>query len=486
MTHVETYEQAIEYLFSRINYERVASASYSVGDFRLDRMRELLDRLGNPHEQIPAVHVAGTKGKGSTSAMVAGVLTAAGYRTGLFTSPHISAFEERMAVDGTVPAPEQIVELVNAVAEPVAALDKSPGSMGPTYFEIATAMAWLFFRHAQAQIAVLEVGLGGRLDATNLCRPEVTVITTISRDHMRQLGSRLDQIAREKAGIIKPGVPLVSGVTAPSALAAIAAEAVERGAPRYQLVRHQAPHRPSGYEFDYRYQSCQPAQDMWREGSESGAGRVDVFTGARDWCDLRSPMIGEHQAHNMAVALATVERLIERGWSIPESAVRTGLAKLRWPGRIEMLSHRPTVVVDVAHNWAAVAALLQTLDASFTARRRVLVFAATRDKDVSGMLRQLLPRFDSVVLTCYQNNPRAVPVEDLVRMVQSLSPVPVHSAADAASAWKLARRIATPADLICVTGSFFIAAELRELIVDEVRNAQPDRKAMAPHEEARR
>lgn len=449
---VDTYEQAIEYLFSRINYERVTS--YSTSDFRLDRMREFLARLGNPQEKIPVVHVAGTKGKGSTAVMIAAALTASGYTTGLFTSPHISAFEERMAVDGHSPTPRMIVELVNSVMEAVTALDKMPGAMSPTYFEITTAMAWLYFVQQKARIAVLEVGLGGRLDATNVCRPEVTVITSISRDHTRQLGSRLSQIAREKAGILKPGVPVVSGATAAEALAVIESESRALDIPLHQF----------GRDFDSVYDA----------GTSTGAqglrtGHVDVVTRSARWTDLPAPLVGEHQARNTALAIAAIERLIERGWKLTQTSVREGLGNLRWPARIEVLRRDPTVIVDAAHNWAAVAALLQTLDSHFPARRRILVFAATRDKDVSGMLRQLLPRFDSVILTCYQNNPRGVSAEELVRMVAALGSTPVHLGADTVSAWKLAKRIATPADLICVTGSFFIAAELRELILDDTR-----------------
>lgn len=480
---IENYEQAIEFLFRRINYERITGAAYSVDDFRLDRTRELLARLDNPHEKIPAVHVAGTKGKGSTAAMIAAALTAAGYRTGLFTSPHISAFEERMAVDGVLPTPGGIVELVNSVLDAVTALDKTPGEMSPTYFEIATAMAWLYFLRQGVHVAVLEVGLGGRLDATNLCRPEVTVITTISRDHTRQLGSRLDQIAGEKAGIVKPGVPLVTGVTAREALMAIEAVCRERGAPIDRL----------GIEFTHRYRPADSVVPTGRAGdgghSREGdgghsppytpAGEVDVWTAGQEWTNVPVPLVGEHQARNAAVAVAALARLAQRGWGVPMEALRSGLARVHWPGRIEVLRREPTVIVDAAHNWAAIEALLQTLDDRFPARRRVLVFAATRDKDVSGMLRQLLPRFDSVILTCYQNNPRAVRVEELVRMAGDLSDAPFHWAPDPASAWKLAQRFAGPADLICITGSFFVAAELRELILDDGRQGQRSKSSLA-------
>ena len=471
---IESYEQAIEYLFTRINYERISGMAYSADDFKLDRMRDLLALLDAPHEEIPAVHIAGTKGKGSTAAMIASVLTASGYRTGLFTSPHISAFEERIAVNGQIATPGQIFDLVNAIRGPVAALEKTASRMSPTYFEIATAMAWLFFRWQHVQIAVLEVGLGGRLDATNLCRPEVTVITTISRDHTRQLGSRIEQIAREKAGIVKTGAVLVSGVAGGEAAAAIAAVCREQS-----IVLRQG-----GRDFSYRHLPVtvrQPAAGA-THGTPSERGRVgaattprnqvDVSTASRVWRGLELSLVGEHQAANAAVAVATIEQLILRGWRVSEAAVYEGLAGVSWPGRIEVLRQQPTVIADAAHNWAAVAALLKTIDRSFESQRQILVFAATQDKDVAGMLRQLLPRFDTVILTCYQNNPRGVPVDDLARLAGQLGPTPAHCAADPISAWKLARRLATDDDLICITGSFFIAAELREMILDETRHEE--------------
>jgi dihydrofolate synthase/folylpolyglutamate synthase len=452
--NVESYEQAVEFLFNRVNFERLSGMQYSADDFKLDRMRELLRRLGDPHEAVPAVHIAGTKGKGSTAALTAAVLSAAGIRVGLFTSPHISAFEERMAVDGVIPSPGELVELVRHVAQVVAELDKLPGHMSPTYFEIATAMAWLYFREQRAEIAVLEVGMGGRLDATNLCRSAVCIVTTISRDHTRQLGSRLDQIAREKAGIIKAEVPVVSGVMDDQARAVVVEACRRLNAPLFEL----------GREFQYRYR---PARIGSQRAEESS---VDITTRSHAWHDLNMPLVGEHQARNLALAAMTVELLSEQGWKIPASAVAAGLARLRWPGRIEVLGRAPTVIVDAAHNWEAVAVLLRTLEESFEARRRVLIFAATRDKDVSGMLRQLLPRFDTVVITCFQNNPRHVPVDVLAETVRGLTDQMFHSVPDAASAWKLARRFATADDLICVTGSFFLAAEVRELIVDALRD----------------
>lgn len=455
----QNYEQALEFLFSRVNYERLAGTLYSADDFKLDRMREFLRRLGDPQEAIPAVHIAGTKGKGSTAASIASVLTASGFRTGLFTSPHISAFEERMAVDGRIPTQAELAELVNSLAAIVAALDDTPGPMSPTYFEIATALAWQYFVRKNAEVAVLEVGMGGRLDATNVCRPAVTVITSISRDHTRQLGSRLEQIAREKAGIVKPGVGLVSGAMVPEASAAIAETCARQGAPLFQL----------GRDFDYEYRRPLPGE----------RGQVTVRTWRNTWAGIPLPLVGEHQAANAAVAIAALDVLADQGWKIPAAALSTGIEQVRWPGRIEVVSRQPTVIIDTAHNWAAIAALLRTLDESFSARRRILVFAATRDKDVAGMLGQLLPRFDTLILTCFQNNPRNVPVEELLRLARSLSNRQVHSAADPAAAWKLARRLAGADDLVCVTGSFFIAAELRELILDAAQRSNAEATAPA-------
>ncbi|MBS0265232.1 MAG: bifunctional folylpolyglutamate synthase/dihydrofolate synthase [Planctomycetes bacterium] len=455
---VESYEQAVEFLFNRVNFERLSGHQYSNSDFKLDRMRELLRLLGNPQQALPVVHIAGTKGKGSTAALTAAILTAAGIRVGLFTSPHISAFEERIAVNGACPSADELVELVRQIAEVVNELDKLPGQMSPTYFEIATALAWLFFREQRAELAVLEVGMGGRLDSTNVCCPAVSMITTISRDHTRQLGSRVEQIAREKAGIIKPSVPVVSGVADEAARNVIVETCQRLGAPLTQL----------GTDFQYRYQPARIGND------QMSPAMADILLPQHHWQNLRLPLVGEHQARNLALAAMAVECLREQGWNIPRDAVPAGLGRLRWPGRIEILGQNPTVIVDAAHNWEAVAALLRTLSESFQARRRVLIFAATRDKDVTGMLRQLLPRFDTIILTCFQSNPRHVPVEALAETVQGLTDRLCHRTADAASAWKLARRLAAPTDLICATGSFFLAAELRELIIDSLRTGEAE------------
>ena len=216
---VQTYEQAIGFLFDRTNFER--TPAFSKQDFKLDRMRRLLELLDNPQSRLPCIHIAGTKGKGSTAIMLAEMLSAAGHRVGLYTSPHVEAFEERMQVAGQRPTPDQIVDLVRRVQVAVRQCESDPQPFNPTFFEVTTALAWLFFETQQTEIVVLEVGLGGRLDSTNVCSPLTCVLTTISRDHTQMLGSTLSQIAAEKAGIVKPRVPVISGVIGDEAQAVI-------------------------------------------------------------------------------------------------------------------------------------------------------------------------------------------------------------------------------------------------------------------------
>jgi dihydrofolate synthase/folylpolyglutamate synthase len=448
------YDEALAFLFSRIDYERAPPVPYGARDFKLDRMHDLLHRLGNPHRRLRIVHVAGTKGKGSTAAMLASVLTAAGYRTGLFSSPHLHQVEERIRIDGEPCYAARLAELVARV-QPLAqemdceALAASPPDRGPTYFELTTAMALVHFNDQKVDAAVLEVGLGGRLDSTNVCQPAVAVITSISFDHMRQLGNTLSAIAWEKAGIVKPGVPTVSGVVEEEPRRAIAEVCAERGSPLCELGRDFSfeYHAPRGLEhcaakaqLDFHYRL--PGRELELRGLELG-------------------LVGRHQAANASVALATLLELRRQGWNIPEPALRAGLSELNWPARVEVIARRPAVVLDAAHNVASAAALLATLEESFAARRRMLVFATTRDKDARGMLALLLPHFDRVIFTRYWNNPRGIAAEELAALAADLPGGQRLLCHDTAAAWDEVHRLAAPEDLICITGSFFLAAEMR-------------------------
>lgn len=444
------YQAALAFLFDRIDYERALHVPYSEGAFRLERIRRLLALVGDPQAGLPIVHVAGTKGKGSTSAMIAAALSACGYRTGLYTSPHLEQLEERFAVDGELCTADEMVALVDALRPAVAEMERrdAPADASPTYFELTTAAALLHFRRRQVDAAVLEVGMGGRLDSTNVCQPRVAVITSISFDHTKQLGNTLAAIAREKAGIVKPGVPLVSGVTADEPRREIEAACALRGAELIQL----------GREFDFVYDP--PA--ALDQGPVSGS--IDYSSrraGAPSRSGVEIGLLGRHQAANAAVSLAVLDELARQGWSLPEAAVRRGLATTRWAARVEVVDRQPTIVLDAAHNVASVAALVETLRESFAARRRILVFATTQDKDAAGMLGLLLPYFDRVILTRYQNNPRGVCPTELAALTARLDKAPVQVCPTPAAAWHAVEAAAQEDDLVCVTGSFFIAAEMR-------------------------
>lgn len=468
-----TRDAALEYLLERIDYERVPRFPYRAQTLKLARMHELLDRLDNPHRRYPIVHVAGTKGKGSTSSMIASILAAAGYRTGLYTSPHLDRVEERMMVDGQPSSGDEFAALIDRVRQAVDPMDRLAGNngtheQGPTYFEITTAAAMLHFARRQVDVAVLEVGLGGRLDSTNVCQPEVAVITSISFDHMRQLGNTLAAIAGEKAGIIKTGIPVVSGVVDQEPAEVIRQRAAGLDCPYFEI----------GRDFHLEYRGIQWVSSP--SESPLGCGRLATCLDYREPAergdlelpDLEIGLLGKHQAANAAVAIATVCRLQQQGWNIPAQAIRRGLVQVRVPARTEVIQSQPPVILDAAHNVASIQALVEVLDEAFgDTRARILIFATSRDKDLAGMLRCLLPKFSTIILTRYLNNPRCVDLVDLKQEAQMAAAATGVSTGDCqiliepcpAAAWSAAESLAAPDSVICVSGSFFLAAEIRSL-----------------------
>ena len=450
----DAYQGNLDYLYGRLNYER-SGMPRGTSELRLGRMRRLLRRLGDPHLGLPIVHVAGTKGKGSTAAMIAAGLTASGVRTGLFCSPHLHRLEERFRIDGVEATPAALSELIDLVRPAVDASDATDphySRRGATFFEVTTAMGLLHFARQGAGAVVLEVGMGGRLDSTNVVRPALAVITSISLDHTRQLGSTLGAIAREKAGIIKRRGTVVSGVRGDEAVGVISRIADARGA---RLLQVDA-------DFRFDYEPPRPPLDR------PTPGRVAVRTWARDWGTIPLPLLGAHQAQNAAVALASFDALAELGVAdVGPEAVARGFATLTWPARVEVLGERPWVVVDGAHNVASAEALAATLRANFPTTPRTLVFGTTRDKDLPGQLAALLPLADALVVTRYVENTRAVDPAAVAQAARAIAgeSLPIHPTDDPAAALDLARRL-TPADaLICVTGSLFLAAEARALIL---------------------
>jgi len=446
-----TYDEAIRFWFGRVNYEQRWP---NPSDLKLDRMRALLERLGNPHETLRIVHVAGSKGKGSTSAMLAAILRQAGYRTGLFTSPHLCTTEERIQVDGVPIGRDELAALMGSI--------QPAETAGVTFFEIATALGFLHFTRRRVQLAILEVGLGGRFDSTNVCRPALAIITSISHDHTDLLGNTLAEIAGEKAGIVKHGRPTLSGARAPEARAVIQEICRRRAAPLREL----------DVDFHYRHDPGEVTADSTR------MPRVQISTSRRQWPEMEVGLLGEHQAANAALAVAAVEELRQQGMHIGEAAVAAGLAGVRWPARLEVMGRRPLVVLDCAHNVASVKALIDTLRVSFPsasaptgdangparAGRRLLVFASSSDKDLAGIMRLLAPHFTHAYLTRFSHNPRSVPPEQLLDLWRRTSDKPATTWATATQAWQVARAAAGPDDLICVTGSVFLAGQLRPLV----------------------
>jgi len=403
--------------------------------------------------------------------MIASILSSAGYRTGLYTSPHLEQVEERMTIDGLPCSGQEFAALIARLRGVVDEMDRQAGSnggydQGPTYFEITTAAALLHFAQRGVDAAVLEVGLGGRLDSTNVCEPDVSVITSISFDHMRQLGNTLAAIAGEKAGIIKHGVPVVSGVTATEPAEVIRDAAQRLVCPYFEIGRD--------FVVNYRGVTVEEASSV---ASTSG-GRLQTHfdyadgpePNGRSLMDLQTSLLGRHQAANAGVAIATIRRLQQRDWNIPEMAIRQGLERVRVPARTEIVQMHPPVIVDAAHNVASIQALIDVLEEAFPHMpTRVLIFATSQDKDLAGMLRCVLPKFSHVILTRYLNNPRYVEPAELKQLADEeaqndsgmTSTILVEACP--AAAWSAAEALATGRALVCVTGSFFLAAEIRSL-----------------------
>lgn len=454
-----THDEAIAFLHSRLNYESRGMPDQA--ELRVDRTAMLLDRLGRPQDRYPIIHVAGTKGKGSTATMIAALIADAGFKVGLHTSPHLASVEERFRVNGQAVAPKRFAELVEQVRPAVQAVDKRLGASQPplTFFEITTALALLHFHRVEVQAAVVEVGMGGRLDSTNVVDPAVCVLTNISLDHTKQLGSTIAEIAGEKAGIIKPGKPVVSSAAAEDARVVI----------RERALRVGARLREWNVDFDV---ICEP---RGLEGSD-----VEVATWRRRWPKLRIAPVGAHQCANAATAMAAIDALIESGLPLREEAIGPGLSRLAIPGRFEVLSSDPRVILDVAHNPASFEALAATLDAVLPPSgrgRRILVFAVSRDKDWRGMWQAIRGRFDTVVVTQYTSHQRALPASVLAAHVGK-SGARVITTGSVEEAWlavlkelesKGLRRTSSAAslspdeDVIVATGSFYLVAELRDL-----------------------
>jgi dihydrofolate synthase/folylpolyglutamate synthase len=428
------YNQALDYLYSYIDYSLKKSSELAKAHFELDRMRALMELLGKPQNSYPIIHVAGTKGKGSTCALAASALRAAGYRTGLYTSPHLQDYAERIQVDGQPIPHERLVELVEQIKPAVAKVPKL------TTFEITTAIAFLYFSQKKVNAAVIEVGLGGRLDATNIVTPRVAVITSLSFDHMAVLGNTLALIAGEKAGIIKPGIPVVASPQPDEALAVLQQVSADRDAP-LTLVGRDVTFQAIEHSLD-----GQTLEIVNRQSSIVNPKSVI----------LRIPLLGMHQVVNAATAYTALQ---ESGLRLSLQAIRRGFGEVEWPCRFELVRREPPVVLDSAHNADSARHLRQTLDEIFPGRPVVWVFSILEDKDAVGMLAELKPRLTQVIAT-QTDHPRVLEAEKLVSLVQSAG-IPVELVRLPSAALTRAMELAGEGGVTLIAGSVAFAGEMR-------------------------
>lgn len=416
------------------NYERRMPDKVDRETFDLQRTQGLLDAVGHPHRGIRTTHVAGSKGKGSVARMIAHVLReATSSRVGLYTSPHLEDLSERIAIDGR---PIDDDALVHAAATVFPAVHAVHGTeLQPTYYEMLTAIAWIAFREAGCDDVVLETGLGGRLDATNVCTPSLCVITPIEREHTRILGDTIEQIAGEKAGIIKPDVPVVTSARQP-ALDVIEARASALGAPCYALGR------------DFVVDHTRP---------RPGPGLVTIISTETDAVEVVLPAAGQHQAENAAVAL---RGLLALGLSM--RSIVGALRTVRLPGAMELIAHGPRVLIDGAHTPASALAIARTLDAWWPDLQPVLLLGVLEGKDEKGIADPLVARASAVVTT-QVDNARAMPAGELARRLRSVTDRPIQSVPDVTEALAAAREIAGPDGTVLATGSLYLAGAVRRL-----------------------
>jgi dihydrofolate synthase/folylpolyglutamate synthase len=445
----ERYQSALDYLYTFIDFSLTRQDRLAAANFDLKRMFALMELLGNPQNRYPVIHVAGTKGKGSTAAMIASILQAAGLKVGLYTSPHLQDYCERIQVDRQNISHATLVELIGHLKPAIAKVE------GLTSFEITTALGFQAFADARIEIAVVEVGLGGRLDATNVVDPLVSVITSLSYDHMNVLGNTLSQIATEKAGIIKPNRPIVLAPQEEIPRQVIEKIAGERSAPLIRVGRDFL-YRPLSHDLDGQNlvlwtKEDQPSMDRYIEQGNSSAWKP---------LQIYLPLLGYHQVQNAATAYAAIEEARKQGIRISPDAVLQGFKNVKWPGRFELMSKDPILVLDSAHNPDSALKLRLALDDYLNEMPIVLVFGVSEDKDIVGMFDQLMPRIKVVVAT-QSTHPRAFAANKLVELAHQFGR-PAIATSDISEALECAIKLARGDAAIVVAGSIFVAAAVRE------------------------
>jgi dihydrofolate synthase/folylpolyglutamate synthase len=429
------YRQAEAYLLSFTDYEKIPGIAYTSANYDLRRMEKLLQPLGNPHLGTKTVHIAGTKGKGSTSAMIAQVLVTAGYKTGLYTSPHLLTMRERARINNVLISEDEFASIVTELQPIVDKANQEAAYGYLTTFEILTAAVFAYFKKNKVDFQVLEVGLGGRLDATNIARGDVCVITSISLDHTEVLGNTVAKIAAEKAGIIKPGCTVVNFPQVDEA-----AEVIE------QICRQQGA------------RLIQVGEDLtWRRIGGDLSQQSLTVKGLVSEYNLAIPLIGDHQLENATAAVAALEALVGLGTGIPREAIIQGLRQVNWHGRLQILRQQPMVVVDGAHNAYSMKKLVEAITKYFKYQRCFVIFGTSCDKDVPGMVRELVSLKSDIIVTS-STHPRAAAVPVIIAEF-SKQGKEVKIAGNVSEAISQALALAEKTDLVLITGSLFIVAE---------------------------
>ena len=440
----KTLKQALEYLFNRTDYEKQTRLRYNVTTFSLERMEKLLSHVGNPHKKLATAHIAGTKGKGSTATMLARMLEANDYSVGLYTSPHVVDLHERIAINGKNISDSELLGMINRIYAPVEKMAKDSDST-PTFFEIFTAMAFMYFVDKKVDIAVIETGLGGRLDSTNVIEPAVVGITSISIDHQNLLGNTIDSIAREKAGIIKKGIPVVTVTQDPAAMKEIKKAALAVKAPLMVTGKD--------IDFSYRFESSR------EHGPHT---RICLTTPTSKFEHLRVPLPGEHQALNCGLAIAMLDALKVSGYKIDDNKAIEGLKNIKMPGRMEIIHQDPRILIDGAHNAASIKALIVAIGQHIPYDSMVVIFGCGQDKDVRGMLEQLQYGADKVIFT-RSNSPKAMYPQDLADMYTEICGKMCQTTMSLSEALKTAYSAITKEDLLCITGSFYLVGQAKTM-----------------------
>ena len=435
-----TYRDAIGYLFGKTDYEKQTSLRYNVTTFNLKRMQRLLSLLGNPHKKIAAAHIAGTKGKGSTATMLAKMLEANNYKVGLYTSPHVVHLHERITVNSKMITEQEMLGLMNRLYTAVEKVSK----VDPlTFFEIMTTLAFMHFVDKKVDIAVIESGMGGRLDSTNVIKPKVVGITSLSIDHQHQLGGTIDSIAKEKAGIFKAGVPAITVQQEPAAMRVLKSEAISANAPLSVTG--------ADIDFSYRFETSR------EHGPHT---RICLTTPTSKFEHLRVPLHGKHQAINCGLALAMLDKLKSNGYKIDSEKATVGLHKVSLAGRMEMICEDPRIMIDAAHNAASIEMLMHAIGQNIPYDSMVVIFGCNTDKDVRGMLDKLQYGADKVIFT-RSNSAKAMSPFDLVDMYTEICGKMCQAALSLGEAIRLARSAVGKGDLICITGSFYLIGEAK-------------------------